>query len=420
MKVLLLSHSDMYGGAARAATRLHKALLDIEIQSRMRLSVKKSDLVTVDGPQGQVGKALGLLRPALGGLLMRLQRSPNPILHSPALLPSGRVSELNCSDADVLNLHWVNSEFLSIEDIGHLRKPLVVTLHDMWAFCGAEHYAPDDGAARWRMGYSPGNRPKGHGGLDVDRWVWSRKLKAWRRPMHIVTPSHWLADCVKASAIMHDWPVTVIPNPLDTQQYQPWPKELARAVLGLPPTATLVLFGAIGGGKDPRKGWDLLQAALVQIANEKIDVQCVIFGQSEPVSPPELGLPLHWFDPLYDDVTLALLYSAADVAVVPSRQENLPQSGTEAQACGCPVVAFNTTGLRDVVEHGQTGYLAEAYSSDDLAKGIKWVLADSERYSLLSAQARQRAVSLWSPLVVVPQYLDVYGRAIDDMKRFHT
>jgi glycosyltransferase involved in cell wall biosynthesis len=105
--------------------------------------------------------------------------------------------------------------------------------------------------------------------------------------------------------------------------------------------------------------------------------------------------------------------------VVPSRQENLPQSGTEAQACGCPVVAFNTTGLRDVVEHGQTGYLAEAYSSDDLAKGIKWVLADRERYSRLSAQARQRAVRLWSHEVVAPQYLEVYGRAIDDARRSH-
>jgi hypothetical protein len=106
MKVLLLSHSDMYGGAARAAARLHKALLDSEIQSRMRLSIKKSDLATVDGPQDLVGKALALLRPTLGGLLMRLQQSANPVFHSPALLPSGLVAELNRSDADVLNLHY--------------------------------------------------------------------------------------------------------------------------------------------------------------------------------------------------------------------------------------------------------------------------------------------------------------------------
>ena len=97
---------------------------------------------------------------------------------------------------------------------------------------------------------------------------------------------------------------------------------------------------------------------------------------------------------------------------MPSRQENLPQTATEAQACGCPVVAFNTTGLNDVVEHEQSGYLAEPFSSNDLAKGIMWVLEDKDRNARLSIQARQRAVSLWSHEVVVPQYLEVYRRAI--------
>jgi glycosyltransferase involved in cell wall biosynthesis len=413
MKPLILSYSDSTEGASRAATRLHKALLENNIQNRMLVGVKKTDLSTVDTVQGKISQALRVIRPALGAQLMRLQKSANPILHSPAILPSGLVTEINNSESDVLNVHWINKEFLSIEDIGHLGKPIVLTLHDMWAFCGSEHYSSDDINARWRMGYTSDNRPEGHSGVDIDRWVWKRKLNAWRTPMHIVTPSHWLAECVKNSVIMRDWPVTVIPNPLDTQQYQPWPKAMARTLLGLPTTAPLVLFGALGGGLDPRKGWDLLQAALEQIAIEKPDVHCIILGQSEPVQSPRLGLPLHWLGHLNDDVTLSLVYSAVDVTVVPSRQENLPQSGTEAQACGCPVVAFNTTGLQDLVEHQQTGYLADAYNCEDLANGIMWILEEKERHSRLSAQARQRAVSLWSHGVVVPQYLEAYRRAID-------
>ena len=413
---VLLSKSDATGGAARASLRLHKALLDCGIDSRMRVGVKKTDLATVDGPPGKLGMAIGLVRPYVGELLMRLQKSPNPIMHSPAILPSGIVGSLNASAADVLNLHWINNEFLTIEDIGRLRKPIVWTLHDMWPFCGAEHYAPDDIAARWRNGYLPDNRPDGHGGFDVDRWVWHRKLRAWRNQLHIVTPSCWLADCVKSSALLGGRPVAVIPNPLDTRQFQPWPKKLARQMLGLPPDAPLVLFGAIGGGADPRKGWDLLQPALVRIANELPSVESVIFGQSEPVNPPRLGLPMHWMGRLNDDVTLALLYSAADVMVVPSRQENLPQSGTEAQACGCPVVAFNCTGLPDVVVHGKTGYLAAPYDVEELANGILWVLEDRERYSHLSDAARTRAVSLWAPEVVVPQYLGVYQQAIESLR----
>lgn len=412
MRPLLLSQTDTLGGAARATFRLHKALLACGVESRMRVGVKRSDMATVDGPSGIWGLAAGLARSSASDLLMRLQRSPNRILHSPAVLPSGMVKKLNASAADVLNLHWINLEFLSIGDIGRLRKPIVWTLHDMWPFCGAEHFAADDDLARWRKGYRPDNRPVGHGGLDIDRSAWRRKQRAWRGKMHIVAPSRWLADCAKSSALLGGQPVVVIPYALDTGQFQPWPRQLARQVLGLPPDAPLVLFGALGGIADRRKGWDLLQPALARVAGELPEVEGVVFGQSEPANPPRLGLPMHWMGHLNDDATLALLYSAADVMVVPSRQENLPQTGTEAQACGCPVVAFNCTGLPDVVVHGETGYLAAPHDPEDLAKGIRWVLEDRERSAQLRTAARARAARLWAPEVVVPQYLKVYQQAI--------
>ena len=246
--------------------------------------------------------------------------------------------------------------------------------------------------------------------LDVDRWVWNRKRRSWRHPIQIVTPSRWLAKCVKASYLMRDWPVTVIPYTLDCRQFQPWPKSFARDVLGFPANATIVLFGAMGGGADFIKGWDLLQNALVRIAEEHINIHGVIFGQSEPVNPPHLGLPLYWLGHLHDDVTLALIYSAADVMVVPSRQDNLPQTGIEAQTCGCPVVAFNCAGLPDIVEHRVTGYLAAPYDSDDLASGIKWVIENKERHASLSSAARERALRLWAPEVVIPMYKKIYEK----------
>jgi glycosyltransferase involved in cell wall biosynthesis len=206
--------------------------------------------------------------------------------------------------------------------------------------------------------------------------------------------------------------VTVIPNALDINRYKPIQKSLAREILGLPIKEKLILFGAVKGTQLSYKGWDLLQPALAKLSVLLPDVQAVIFGQGAPKNPPSLGMPLHWMGHLHDDATLALLYSAADVVVVPSRQENLPQLGTEAHSCGCPVVAFNATGLRDVVEHGKTGYLAEPYSSEDLATGIEWVLADDDRHALLSINARNRAVQFWSHATVVPKYLEVYQRAI--------
>lgn len=415
MSVLHVSQSDQNGGAARAAYRLHRALLDYGVGSSMKVRDKKSDDWTVEGPESKYGKAGSLLRPALGGLAMGLQKSGNANLHTGNWLPSDWSGRLNGTDAEVVNLHWVGDEALSIEDIGRIRKPVVWTLHDMWPFCGAEHYAADDEHARWRTGYSKESRPASVGGLDLDRLVWRRKLRAWKRPMHIVAPSQWLANCARESALFRNWPVSVIPNALDTGTYQPLNRGFCRQTLGLPHDRKIILFGAIGGGSDSRKGYDLLLEALERLAHQENmqNVLCVVFGQSEPEHLPKLHFPFRWMGHVHDDAALALLYNSADVTVVPSRQENLPQAATEAQACGCPVVAFDCTGFQDAVEHRETGYLAKAFDTQDMAQGLGWILDDVERQRKLGNAARERALRLWAPEVVVPQYLSAYRSIIE-------
>jgi glycosyltransferase involved in cell wall biosynthesis len=414
MRPLIVSKSDLAGGAARAAHRLHCALVAAQVESTMLVGSRGSEDRRVQGPATSLQRLSAKIPAVLDNLPAMMQQSTNPINRSPAWTGSVSARRINALDADVINLHWTCGGFLSIEEIGRITKPLVWTLHDMWAFCGAENYAADDQKARFRSGYDRSNRSPSDKGVDIDRWAWSRKQRSWRHPFRIVTPSRWLADCVRDSALMRDWPVSVIPNPLDTEVFKPYPKNEARKLLQLPEDAKLVLFGALKGGSDPRKGWDLLQPALARAGQRIPGLQGVIFGQGEPHSPPELGLPLHWLGHINDDNKLAQLYSAVDVTVVPSRQENLPQVGTEAQACGCPVVAFNTAGLPDVVEHMHTGYLAQAFSIDDLAKGIAWVLQDAALHADLSESARERARRFWSPKVVVPQYLEVYRQAISN------
>jgi glycosyltransferase involved in cell wall biosynthesis len=362
---------------------------------------------TVNGPVGKFGKVLAKLRDPLGGAATRLLKTDNPIRHSPAILPSRWPSRLNGSDADVLHLHWINAEMLSISNIGRLRKPVVWTLHDMWPFCGAEHYTEDN---RWREGYMRNNRPSYEGGVDLNRWTWNRKRKNWLRPMHIVSPSHWLAHCARESVLFRGWPISVIPNVLDTAMYQPLDRQFCRQALGLPLNQQIILFGALGGANDPRKGYELLEVALARLAT-RVDVKnvlCVVFGQSAPQHPPALPFPTRWMGHIHDDATLALLYNAADVMVVPSRQENLPQTATEPQACGCPVVAFDCTGFRDAVVHRETGYLARAFDTEDIAEGLLWILKDAALRDELGRAARARALQLWAPEVVVPQYLQVY------------
>jgi glycosyltransferase involved in cell wall biosynthesis len=330
------------------------------------------------------------------------------------MLPSCWSQAINRSDADIVHLHWVSAETISIEDIGRIRKTVVWTAHDMWPFCGAEHNPPDLPNARWRQGYTAMNRPAANKGIDIDRWTWNRKRRAWRNPMWMVCPSRWLANCVRESALMRDCNVSTIAHPLNTEVFKRLDRGFCRASLNLPSDRRIVLFGAIAGSSDPNKGYDLLLGALRSLGAEcrARRMLCVVFGQTQPREPPELPLSVRWMGHLHDDVTLALLYNSADVMIVPSRQESLGQTGTEAQACGCPVVAFNTSGLRDVVDHGVTGYLAEPYDAKDLANGIMWVLANVDSRANLGYAARERAVRLWSPEIVVTQYLEAYQNAL--------
>jgi glycosyltransferase involved in cell wall biosynthesis len=409
MKVVHLNYSDSIGGAARAALRIHHAARGAGIDSSLVVNRAALADPTVIGPATVPGRLLAKSRRILADPWRSLLKGGSPGLHSPACIPSRWASRLNASATDVVHLHWINCEMMSIADIGRLTKPVVWTLHDMWAFCGAEHYT--DGV-RWRDGYSATNRPPRESGFDLDCWTWQRKQRHWLRPFQIVTPSRWLADCVAQSALMGDWPVTVIPNPIDTEVWRPVDKLLARQRLNLPPSAPILLFGALGGDEDPRKGFDLLRDALQQLRGRVNGLELVVFGQLAPSQDTSLGFPVRHTGYLHDDEKLRLLYSAADAVAVPSRLEAFGQTASEAHACGTPVVAFNTGGLADIVAHRQTGYLAKPFDVQDLAAGIEWVLGAKANGPGLGIAARERACLLLDSPVVARQYAELYARAM--------
>lgn len=409
MKIDMVSHWDIAGGASRAAYRIHHALLRHGIDSRMLVCNASAGDWTVQVPDGRWSKAISKIRYVCGATIARSLRTENPSIHSPAILPSRWPRRLNKSGADVVHLQWVNAETISIADIGKLRGPVVWTLHDMWGFCGAEHFTEE---FRWREGYTRNNRPAYESGFDLNLWTWERKRKHWRRPVSIVVPSQWLADCVRQSSLLKDWPVSVVPNAIDTDVYQPIEKKLARRILNLPGEAQLLLFGAIGGTCDPRKGFDLLKSALDHLRGQMAGLELVVFGELAPRESVNLGFPIHYTGHLHDDISLSLLYSAADAILVPSRQESFSLCSAEAHACGTPVVAFDSSALPGIVEHEKNGYLAKPFDTEDLAKGIQWVLGDTERRRLLSTQSRQNAVTRFSYSVVAEQYLRAYNAAL--------
>jgi glycosyltransferase involved in cell wall biosynthesis len=411
MRIDALNYSDTVGGAARAAYRLHHALLEQGIESRLIVNQKTLSEPEIKGPDSRFDYWRNRVSSKISRLVMKLLRTKSYLYHSPACIPSYHSEKLNASNADLVHLHWTNGEMVSIPDLARIKKPLIWTMHDMWGFCGAEHYTED---FRWRDGYAVSNRPPYESGLDINRWTWLRKRKNWIKPIQIVTPSHWLAEQIRASKLMKDWPVQVIANPINTEQWQPHEKHKARQELNLPQDKPLLLFGALGGGGDPRKGFDLMMQSLVLLKPRMPNLELVIFGQNKPENPMDYGFKTYYVGHISDDLQLQTLYSAADVMVVPSRQEAFGQTASEALACGCPVAAFAVTGLLDVVEHQKSGYLAKPYDVTDLASGIEWLFKHQKESNILREQARKRAVDYFSYPVIAQQYTTLYQKVIDE------
>lgn len=407
MKIALVNETDISGGAARATYRLHNALIQSGVESTIIVNHAFTQDETVSGPSSSFQKLLVRLRLLIGNKISSFQKSTNSILHSAAWLPSIWLRKLNRASVDIINLHWINGEMISIEDIPKIKIPIVWTLHDMWAFCGAEHIANDN---RYKEGYYAKNRPDYETGFALNQWVWNRKRRAWKKPIHIITPSNHMADCIRKSVIMRNWPVTVIPNALDLDIWKPVNKAYAKSIMGLPEGCPLITFGALGIDQH-HKGFDLLKDALKNLANQIPNLQLVIFGAQAPKAQSEFGFPVHYIGPLSDDLSLRVMYSAADAMVVPSRFESFGQTASEAQACGTPVIAFNATGLKDIVVHKHSGYLAEPFDPIDLAKGIKWVLENTKDRNL-SENARQIAVEKFSYEVISKKYMEVYKKVL--------
>ena len=281
MKILILSLSDLGGGAARAAYRLHQGLLARGINSQMLVQNKVSDDRTVIAPKSKVQRGIAAVKPALDQLpfLACRDRDRTINIYSSGWQPNNIVSKINEINPDIINLHWICGGFVPIEALSKLKQPLVWTLHDMWAFTGGCHYSGECDRYKQSCGACP--QLGSDRNWDLSRWIWRRKAKAWQNlNLTLITPSKWLGDTAQSSSLFKNIPVEVIGNGIDPQIYQPHTKEVARKILNLPINKKIILFGAIDSTQDKRKGFDLLLAALQKlqslISNQAVEL--VIFG----------------------------------------------------------------------------------------------------------------------------------------------
>ncbi|MEB3219562.1 MAG: glycosyltransferase family 4 protein [Nostocales cyanobacterium 94392] len=375
MNPLILSTFDISGGAARAAFRLHNGLKDINVKSQMLVQYKTSSDNTVIGSANKLEKWLNQMRPTLDNLPLKFYPKHDYGTFSTQWFPDFIDSKIKHLSPDVINIHWTCG-YLKIESIAKFKQPLIWTLHDMWAFTGGCQYSLD--CDRYTKSCGACVQLYSNKEQDLSRWVWKRKAASWQHlDLTIVTPSHWLAKVARRSYLLKNYPIKVIPNGIDIQKYKPIDKNLARKWLNLPLDKQLILSGAATNSY--RKGIHLLEKALQNISSSgnTNEVELVFFGSLQPDEKKNGDFNCHYMGNLHDDISLALVYAAADVFVAASIQDNLPNTVMEALACGTPCVAFNIGGMSDMIEHQANGYLADDKDVESLAQGIAWILANN-------------------------------------------
>lgn len=391
MNIAIVSTFDR-GGAGKAALRLHQGLQQAGCPSRMLVSYRTGSYSHVSAGYTWRARFTRLFGPRSERLASSFYRRRNALHFSTAWLPSATLCKIRNEKPGITNLHWINDGYRSIESISKTGNHVIWTLHDMWPFTGGCHYSGDCRAFEARCGACP--QLGSHSAIDLSRLNIYRKTRSWRQlSLTIVTPSRWLADMARKSTLFRDRRIEVIPNGIDLNCFRPIDQDWARSILGVKKSIQWLLFGASGGTDDPRKGFDLLRKTLTTLAEDnqlKNRLGLLMFGSNR--AEQELGpFPIKNLGELNDEVSLSLAYNAADIFVAPSREDNLPNTIVEALACGTPCVAFGIGGIPDLIDHQTNGYLAEAYSTEELAEGIRWLFSSRDRLMTLKQNARQKA-----------------------------
>ncbi len=432
MKVLSVNTNDTHGGAARAAMRIMQGVQQHGVETQMLVKEKHTrDTAVV--PLQQFLPKNKLYRIA-DWVVQKIKNKYHHLLWRPyrktkenVFMSDSRGTRLGGAfqrlDYDVLHLHWINQRFIKLQDLPK-DKPIVWTLHDSWPFCSVCHYFIDCQRYQTHCGDCPMLRSGKE--KDLAYRVFEEKLRAYQDlNLHIVTPSRWLGECAKQSALFGRFPVTVIPNCLDTEVYRPLTEtemksrlsvaiqrnlslNVVKRAAGEKAAKPLILYGAMNAATDRRKGFASLLFALQMLDKQGFEANLVVFGASESNLPMQFEhINVHFVGYISDTDTLVTLYNVADVMVVPSLTENLSCAIMESLVCATPVCCFAIGGNGDMVEHQVNGYLAREKDAEDLAQGIRWCLENNKDGSLSKA-AEKKVKENYTIDRVGKQYAELY------------
>jgi glycosyltransferase involved in cell wall biosynthesis len=417
MKVLIVNTSERNGGAAVAAKRLMKALNNNGVKAQMLVRDKETDDISVVGLSGGMRSQWYFLWERMC-LFARLHFSRKHLFEIDLANAGHDITTLSAfQEADIIHLHWINQGMLSLGSIKKILasgKPVVWTMHDIWPATGICHLtlgcrAYTNGCRHCK--YLPG---KGSSN-DLSTKIWRRKQQLYNgQSIRFVACSKWLAGEAGKSELLRNQKLVSIPNPIDTRVFCPKDPIKAREALGLPTDKRLILFVS-QRITNVNKGIQYLIDACTKMVEEYPDSReqtgiVVLGGHAEEVAD-KFPYPVYPLGYVSDPQKIVEVYNAADLFVMPSLSENLPNTIMESMACGVPCVGFKVGGIPEMIDHRKNGYVAEYRNNDDLARGIHWVLYEADKEAL-SHEAIRKVARAYSQQAVALRYSELYTEAL--------
>jgi glycosyltransferase involved in cell wall biosynthesis len=408
LTVLGFSTSDVEGGSARSAQRIHQGLRRLGHRSRLLVGTKSGTDAEVETTHGggarRILDRIAAVATDRAGLQYVYYPSSRRVLRHRWL-----------GEADVIQLYNIHGGYVSHRLLPALaaRAPIVWRLSDMWAMTG--HCSYVGGCERWRSGCGRCPDLKAYPELRFDTsallWRMKRRAIALARPT-IVAPSRWMEAMARASPLLTNLPIHRIGNGVELETFRPVPRPSTRDVLGLPQDATVILFVAHVLDDNLRKGDHLVVEALNRLG-PRPGLMVGLAGIGGEGIARRIPQPTVRFGYVRDDRLMAAIYSASDLLLAPSTRENLPNSILEAMACGCPIVAPAVGGIVDAVRDGEAGVLTAADDAVALSTGIARLLDDAELRRRCGVVARARIERDFDVRDEVAAMAAVYGEAID-------
>ncbi len=221
---------------------------------------------------------INIIKNGIARKICKLYRSDKKETLSISIFKTNILKEINNFDCDLINLHWICGEFISIEQIKKINKPIVWSLYDMWPFSGAEHYSDDE---RYRIGYLQNNRNKNESGIDINKWVWNRKKKNFNFPFKLIAPSQWLQKTAQKSFIFKNFKIEKIGHPIDIEFWKPSNKINSKEILNITKEKKLLIFFSSGTTQNHRKGLDYLFETIKKLKIDDDKYELLIVGQKK-------------------------------------------------------------------------------------------------------------------------------------------